>query len=119
MTQVVATDPEAKKVVLGVTVDLRDASNKPRIGFRMSAAAYRQAGVAIKIDDHKPIRAPFGQCDANLCEVQALVENDVLSWLKAGKLMQLAYFLDKERQATFPVSLNGFDQALTTLRQTR
>ena len=119
MTQRVATDPEGRKVVLGVTLDLPADATKPRISFRLTPTAYRDARTAIKIDGHQPIRAPITACDANVCEVQAWLEADVVGWMKAGKLLQFAYFLDRERQATFPVSLNGFEAALAALRNRR
>lgn len=117
MTQRVATDPEGRKVVLGVTLDMPADATKPRISFRLTPTAYREAGAAIKIDDRQPIRTPITACDANVCEVQAWLDADVVGWMKAGRLMQFAYFLDRERQATFPVSLQGFEAALAALRE--
>lgn len=118
-TQLVATDPAGKKAVLGVTLDRVDTQPKPRIAFRLTAAAYRPAGVAIKIDDFKPMRLPLTNCDDRLCETQAWLDDDVVARMRKGKVLQFAYFLDPKNQATYPVSLMGFTEALAALDKRR
>jgi invasion protein IalB len=115
-TQVVATDPEGKKAVLGVTVNLGEGGSQGIIAIRMSAAAHRPAGAGIKIDDNAPFRSPIGQCDQKLCEVRAWLNEDVLSQMRAGKLLLFAFFVDEKSQVTFPVSLEGFDEAFQALQ---
>lgn len=114
-TQVVAQDPEAKNVVLGVIVETREAGQLPLLTFRFTNQAFRPAGAGIKIDEYEPYRAPISACDDAVCEVRAELAQEMMDKMRSGNILVFAFFLSKDEQASFPVSLNGFSQAIAAL----
>jgi invasion protein IalB len=112
-SQTVATDPEGRKVVLGVIVErIVDGQIRPRITFRMSSKAFVAAGVGIKIDEDPPARLPIGACDNAICEARGWLNEAMTEQLPKGRLLRFAYFVDAKNQITFPVSLDGLAEAL-------
>jgi len=115
-SQIVAADAAAKQVILGVMVALTPDEILPHIIFRFSPGADIKAGAGVKIDQQEAFRVPIAQCDTHICEVRSLMPEALLSQMRSGKLLQFAYFLEKQ-QMTTPVSLNGFDQAFVALKK--
>lgn len=119
-SQVVAAEAEkaAKQaVVLGVMVAPTQGEPLPHIIFRFSPGANLKAGAGVKIDQQEAFRVPISQCDDHICEVRSLMSEALLSQMRAGKMLQFAYFLENQ-QLTYPVSLSGFDQAFAALQKT-
>jgi invasion protein IalB len=114
-TQIVATDPEGKNVAVGVIVEANAPGELPYITFRFSKMAYVAAGAGLKIDDNEPLRAPITGCDEAVCEVKAQLTENLSTQMRQGKVLIFAYFLDKEKQLSFPVSLDGFTQSLQAI----
>ncbi len=112
-SQSIATDPEGRKVVLGVIVErIVDGQIRPRITFRMSSKAFVAAGVGIKVDGEPPARLPISSCDNAVCEARGWLNEAMTRQLHNGRLLRFAYFVDAEKQITFPVSLNGLGDAM-------
>lgn len=118
-SQKVATDPEGKKVVLGVIVETATGDKKPRIAFRMTSQAYKQAGIAIKIDDHSPARLKIEVCDEKVCEARGWLTDVLLQQMREGRLLRFAFYIDSKNQITYPVSLDGFGAAFDALRDNK
>jgi invasion protein IalB len=115
MTQRVATDPEGKKVVLGVIVEGAPQAAQYQVIFRLSRNAYVPAGAGMKIDDHEPKRAPISACDDKVCEVRAWLTPELLTEMRDGKLLDFAFLTAEKKQVSVPVSLAGFGAAYDAL----
>jgi invasion protein IalB len=117
-TQSVSTDPEGRKVVLGIVVEANAAVPNARITFRMPPVANPDAGIGVKIDDNPPARLAITGCNAKTCEAQGWLAGDMLRQFRTGRLLRFAYFLDKRNQMTVPVTLDGIDAALNEMQAT-
>jgi len=115
MTQRVATDPEGKKVILGVIVEGSEGDARYQVIFRLSPNIYVAAGAGMKIDDHDAKRAPISACDKKVCEVRAWLTPELLGEMRDGKLLVFAFFTPEKKQVSVPVSLAGFGAAYDEL----
>lgn len=115
-SQRVATDPAGRKVVLGVMVQPVKDDPRPRITFRMSNKALKRAGIGIKIDDQPPARLKINTCDESVCEARGWLDAPLLAQMREGRLLRFAFFIDQRNQITYPVSLEGFDEAFKALQ---
>ncbi len=117
LSQVVATDPAGKNVLLGVAVDQFDSPTVPTIHFRFSATALRDAGLGMKIDDVATLRLPISDCDRQFCQANGRIDEKLLGLMRAGKVIQVAFLTAERKQVTVPVSLSGFNVAIDALRE--
>jgi invasion protein IalB len=117
ISQIVATDPARQKVVLGLTVDFADSATVPTLRARFSSKAERRAGIGLKIDARPDMRLPIGDCDSRRCEAVGRLSPPVLAQWRKGKRAQFAFLQQNGKQQVFPVSLDGFGQALEALRR--
>jgi len=117
ISQVVAVDPQQRKVVLGLTVGLD--GGVPVLRARFAAHARRAPGVGIKVDDLPGFRLPIDNCDARRCEAVGRMAPPVLKAWLAGKRAQFAFVQEAGKdgkQVVLPLSLAGFPAALAALR---
>ena len=117
ISQLVATDPAQRKVVLGLTVDLADSARVPTLRARFSAMAQREAGIGVKIDARPDMRLAISDCTPQRCEAVGRMSAPVLKQWSSGKRAQFAYLQRNGKQRVFPISLQGFDEALAALRR--
>lgn len=115
ISQVIATDPQRKKVVLGITVDYLDSPKTPTVHFRFAAGANTKAGIGLKIDDRPEMRLVINNCNEQRCESVGRLSPDVLKVWRKGKNAQFAFLAKNGEQVILPVSLAGFDAALAAL----
>jgi len=114
-SQLVLAKNDVRQVVLGVMVAPTTDQVLPHIVFRFSAKASKEEGAAVKIDEQEAFRVTISQCDTLVCEVRSLLPPALLAQMRSGKMLQFAFFI-KKQQLTYPVSLDGFDQAFTALQ---
>lgn len=117
ISQLVAMDPARRKVVLGLTVDLADSAQVPTLRARFSAMARREAGIGVKIDARPDMRLAISDCNPQRCEAVGRLSRPVLQQWRQGRHAQFAYLQRNGKQRVFPVSLQGFEQALAALRR--
>lgn len=117
ISQMVATNPRERKVVLGLTVDFEDSRTVPTLRARFSADAKREAGIGIKIDEKPEMRLAIGDCNTQRCESLGRMSTPVLKAWSSGKIGKFAFLRQSGKQVLLPISLDGFDQALAALRQ--
>lgn len=115
VSQRVAIDPEGQKVVLGVTVDYADSPAVPTMRIRFSARANVKAGIGIKIDERPEMRLAINNCNSRRCESVGRLTPKVLKLWRRGKNAQVAFIEPGGKQVLVPVSLSGFDAALSAL----
>jgi hypothetical protein len=65
------------------------------------------------------MRLPISDCDRRRCEAIGRLAPPVLQVWLGGKQGQFAFMQEGGKEVVLPFSLNGFDQALAALRQTR
>jgi invasion protein IalB len=117
ISQIVTTNPKSAKVLLGVTVDYRDSPSVPTIHFRFSPTARVAPGIGIKIDELAEMRLPISDCNAQRCEASGRLVPDVLKLWQSGRLAQVAFIAENDKQVTLPVSLDGFPMAIAALNE--
>lgn len=117
LSQMVATDPQGRQVVLGATVVLE--GNTPRLDLRFSPQAVAEAGLGIKIGDQAEYRLAMSDCSAQTCLASGWLEPPLLSQLQQAPGAQVAYMMPGGRQMLVPLSLQGFQAGLDALRQRR
>jgi invasion protein IalB len=115
ISQIVTTDSKSGRVLLGVTVDYLDSPTVPTIHFRFSATAKPAPGIGVKIDEQAEMRLPISDCNAHRCEASGRLVPDVLKLFQTGRVAQVAFIAENDKQVTLPVMLNGFDIALAAL----
>lgn len=115
VSQIVASDPRKRQVVLGLTVDYVDSERVPTLRARFSPHAQRRAGIGIKVDATPDMRLAISDCDVRRCEAVGRLTPQVLGRLRGGKLAQFAFLQQGGAQVVLPVSLNGFGAALAAL----
>jgi invasion protein IalB len=119
ISQMVATEPKRGKVVLGVMVDYMDSATVPSMRFRFSPGAIIERGIGIKIDKHPELRLAIQDCNAQRCESVGRLSPAVLKMWRSGKSAQLAFIGQTGKQVLLPISLSGFDAALSALSRQR
>jgi invasion protein IalB len=117
VSQLVSTDPQHGKVVLGITVDHADSPTVPTIRFRFSAAAQRKTGVGIKAGNAAPMMLAISDCNPTRCEAAGRLSPEVLKVWRSSRNARFAFRLTGGKQVTLPMSTVGLDQALEALRQ--
>ena len=117
ISQMVTNAPKTGKVLLGVTVDYADSNATPTMRFRFAPGAKQKAGVGIKIDNGPEMRLAINSCNEQRCEAVGRLPADVLKLWRNGKLAQLAFIEQGGKQLLLPISLEGFNEALSALRR--
>ncbi|SFU73309.1 invasion associated locus B family protein [Pseudoduganella namucuonensis] len=115
ISQLVYTNPQKARVVLGVSVDYGDSSKVPTMRARFSPAAVQKAGIGVKIDAQPEMRLAISDCNEQRCEAVGRLSPEVLKLWRNGKMAQLAFLQQGGKQMLLPVSLTGFGNALTAL----
>ena len=117
ISQIVTTNPKSARVLLGVTVDYLDSPVVPTIRFRFSPTARVAPGIGIKIDELAEMRLPINDCNVQRCEASGRLVPDVLKLWRSGRLAQVAFIAENDKQVTLPVSLDGFPIAIAALNE--
>jgi invasion protein IalB len=115
LTQVVATDPAGKQVVLGAAVHPVPELGKLRLEFRVSSAVDPKAGIGMKFQDGPEYRLPMSGCAKQFCTASGLLEGAIREALENGKAVQMAFMMPGPKQALVPLALGGFKEGLLAL----
>lgn len=117
VSQWVTTEPKGGKVLLGVTVDYADSPTVPTMRFRFAPVAKQSAGVGIKIDNQPEMRLAINDCNTQRCEAVGRLAPKVLLMWQKGRIAQFAFVEQGGKQVIFPITLSGFEPALSDLRR--
>ncbi len=72
----------------------------------------------LKVDKAKEAaRAPFIQCIKDGCQARVVLDDKMMSKLKNGNRLGIAFFTPQQKQLGFPVSLSGFTAAMDSLKK--
>lgn len=119
ISQVVAIDPEANKVMMGVSVNYAEISEDPMLNIRFANQAVKGAGVGLKVDGHQPIQFPISDCNDKGCRASIWMDSQLIEEMRKGEVAVVAYLLPPKKQVTLPVSLDGFSDAIDHLLEKR
>jgi invasion protein IalB len=101
---------------VGLTVYFQKFSNGTRV-LRVFAplGILLPPGLGLKIDDKDVGHAPFLRCHNFACYAQVVVEDPLVAQLKTGKTAIFVIFQTEEAGIGIPISLKGFNEALSAL----
>lgn len=115
LSQVVAADPQGHRVALGIAVLVDDSLHVPRIEFRFSAAAVREAGIGLLVGEGRELRLPIAGCDREACVAGGRLDPQILELFRRNPAAKFAFALPGDQQAVLPVSFVGFAEGLAAL----
>jgi invasion protein IalB len=109
LSQTVVT--ENRQLLSNVTFHFPPAPQKPDIIVHMPLGVLLPAGATLQVDDNTAQQLTFKACDRNGCYAQGPLAPDVLSQLRKGKQVNVAFKNLAEREIKVPLSLDGFGDA--------
>jgi invasion protein IalB len=111
------------QTVLLVAIGNVPNNNAPGMLIILPLGISLPPGVVLMVDGGKKFPAEVARCERHGCEIELLLEPDVLSTLKAGReanvLFQIRDQQGQPKQVGVPFSLLGFTAALNEVTQTR
>lgn len=117
LSQLVAKDEEATKVLLGVNVDYSYSKDFPVLKIKLPKNTLTKNGVGVKIDKFAPLQVPFSGCDEKTCQSVIKIDSELLKQMHNGETMLVAFQRSESTQVTLPISLAGFDEAYAQLNK--
>jgi invasion protein IalB len=104
------------KANVGLTVYFQKFSDGTRV-LRVFAplGVLLPRGLGLKIDNKDVGNAPFLRCHSYACYAQVVAEDTLITQLKTGGQAVFIIFQTEETGIGIPISLKGFDKALTAL----
>lgn len=101
---------------VGLTVYVQKFSNGTKV-LRVFAplGVLLPPGLGLKIDNQDVGNAPFLRCHTFACYAQVVIDDALISKLKAGKQAVFIIFQTEEAGIGIPISLSGFDKAVAVL----
>jgi invasion protein IalB len=102
---------------VGLTVIVLKTADKQARIMRVLAplGVLLPSGLGLKIDDNDMGRAGFVRCLPNGCVAEVILEDQLLTRLKAGGTATFIIFQTPEEGIGIPISLNGFGPGYDTL----
>jgi invasion protein IalB len=102
---------------VGLTVIVLKTADKQARIMRVLAplGVLLPSGLGLKIDDSDMGRAGFVRCLPNGCVAEVILEDQLLTRLKAGGTATFIIFQTPEEGIGIPISLNGFGPGYDTL----
>lgn len=93
------------------------ASKHLVLRLRFSPNAKKSQGVGIKIDKNQALHLPITACDNKVCEANIAIDDQLLTELRSGEFLSIAYFDKSAKQKTLPVFLNNFNEIFESLNK--
>jgi invasion protein IalB len=106
---------ENGKPVMAVAVGKVPGNPNPGMIILLPLGISLPPGVSLRIDDGAEIPARVERCERQGCQVEMLLEPDLLSSLKAGRQVTVDFHVHRQdglQRVRVPVSLLGFSAAL-------
>ena len=107
LSQLVAKDKEAKKVLLGVNVDYSYSQDFPVLKIKLPKNTLTKNGVGVKLDDFASIQVPFSGCDEKSCQSIVKIDNELLKQMHNGQTMLIAFQKSENQSRIFFGQKNG------------
>ena len=119
ISQKVSTDPAGLKVVMGVSVHFPPDSQLAIMDIRITPHAIIDAGIGFKVDQHDGFKLRIKECTKDICVASGRLKTAILEQLISGKMVQVGFFIRPKKQITAPISLDGFNKAYISLKNTQ
>lgn len=110
---------ENGKPVMAVAVGKVPGNPNPGMIILLPLGISLPPGVELRIDGGAEIPARVERCERQGCQVEMLLEPDLLSALKAGQQVTVDFHVHRQdglRRVRVPVSLLGFTAALDEVK---
>jgi len=89
---------------------------KPYIVMQLPLGVDLRAGMVLKVDDAKEMKAPFLKCTKAGCEIQSVLTDDLLAQLKRGNFMKVGFrAFGAKKTMVVNADLSGFTKAFSKL----
>lgn len=110
---------EGDKRIADATSAYLPKVEKPVMVITLPLGVFLPAGIKMQIDDSKDdaVRAPFVQCIQDGCQARMQLDNKMITKMKGGKKMIVAFLTPQQKQLAFPISLSGFTAAIGSLKK--
>lgn len=118
-SQIVSDSASGKDMLLGVTVGkLTKTSPHFVMSFRFSSQARQSTGIGFKLEPNgRSAKAAIQTCDAKVCETKIELDKAMRKEFANSKMMAFAFFDNEGRQTTYPVRLEGLDNAIADVEK--
>lgn len=102
---------------IGLTVSALYTADKKQLLLRVVTAlgVWLPSGLSLKLDGKQTTRLEFGRCGASGCLAEAVLQENLLQDLKKANMATFVIFRTPEEGIGFPISLDGFKEALSRL----
>jgi invasion protein IalB len=110
---------EGDKRIADATIAYLPKVEKPVMIITLPLGVFLPAGIKMQVDEAKDdaVRAPFVQCIQDGCQARVQLENKMVTKMKGGKKMIVAFLTPQQKQLAFPISLSGFTAAMGSLKK--
>jgi len=106
------------KRIADATIAYLPKVDKPVLVITLPLGVLLPPGIQIGIDEEKKgIRVPFAQCTQAGCQARMALDDKMVTKMKAGKQMIVAFLTTQQKQLGFPISLSGFTAAIGSLKK--
>lgn len=105
---------EGKKPVLSVRFE-NDQGGRAKVTVQVPLGISLRAGLDLVVDAATPIKLPFERCNAQGCEVSAILDQAALESFVKGTTLTVRYAPTDALTATVPLKLEGLSAALNSL----
>jgi len=113
----VAKDEESGRDLVHVAVGYRGDRAEPLAIISVPLGVFLPPGVAMQVDQGKPIRAPFEICDPDACRAGFPLTPDMVSSLKGGVALNVTLENAVGQKKALQISLSGFTAGINALTQ--
>ena len=130
--QIVCKKPAGAKKEVCAAVQSVTAEDRPNVGLTVYIQKFNDGkkvlrvfaplgillptGIGLKIDNVDVGHAPFLRCHSFACYAQVTADEELLSKLSTGKTAMFIIFQTEEVGIGIPVSLNGLNTAMKSLK---
>ncbi len=113
------TSKEDDKRIADTTIAYLPKVEKPVMVVTLPLGVFLPAGIKLQVDDAKDdsSRAPFIQCIQDGCQARLQMDSKLITKMKGGKRLVVAFLTPQQKQLAFPISLNGFTAAINSLKK--
>jgi invasion protein IalB len=109
---------ENDKRIADATIAYLPKVDKPVMVITLPLGVFLPAGIQLKIDEgDEAARAPFIQCIQDGCQTRVQLDDKLITKMKGGKRLIVAFLTPQQKQLAFPISLSGFTAAIGSLKK--
>ena len=103
---------KTRQKLLSVSVSKPKGGKDLAMLIQLPHGLFLPAGLTLKVDDKKPKELAVQTCDRAGCYAGSALDQALLTKLKSGSVLQIAFQNLQKRRMSIPVPLKGFAAAL-------